>query len=205
MNFIAHVDHFYKVEAKAEGKTPYYRFNVYVHSEDDTVQLLSLNWRFQNDKLHPPYEIYKGKFYTPTRVSAPMADAIYRATIAKVGEMEGRTIPYNEKNRKLGQFYPRDLEKTLPEYAAHIEAEASAMESARLESLGVKVLKIPKKASPAVETTDLAFMNDLERRPSYIPARVKFLKDDTRLKWSQEKWEEWEADYQRNFTKEEIA
>jgi hypothetical protein len=107
---LVHTEHYQQIKN-------YWRFNVYF--EVDDIGFMSFGWGFKNDKLTAPYEIINGKFYTMVRVSRRVAKGIYKSVIAKVSQLEGREIPFDDAGWKPVIIGQSSFRKPFPKYYAH--------------------------------------------------------------------------------------
>lgn len=177
------------------GDTPYWRFNVWLEAAEG-VKILSLGWRFQDDKLHSP--AFKGEkgFFTPLRVSKEIAFMIYRDAIRKVGELEDREIRYDEKMAKSSTIGQSSIERALPELYAEMFGKP-AIEGVSPEMGGACSKKEPccldDLTSPYPEKLSLQGMNNVKLRPRYIPEKVLFSAGSPALYWGADSWATYES------------
>jgi hypothetical protein len=129
----------------------YWRFNIY--AKEGELGFLSLGWSLQeNERLHPPFEVIDGRFFTMFRASRPLAQAIYAEAIVRVGELEGREIQPGE-GWKTAIYGESSFEKTMPEYyrtefhepRAAKEREREEKKAAKRAVAGVRQLAMPER------------------------------------------------------------
>jgi hypothetical protein len=154
-----------KSEKTGEG---YWRFNVLI--DTPWTEFVSLGWRFQGEKIYSPAMHYNGKFYTMNRVGRGTAQAIYKEVIRKVGEREGRVIPWNDAGWKPPIIGESSLHRSFPEYS--FEKFGVGNRSEPIED------DVPDSPEPIAQPD---------------PRSLTLPDWDTRRSWTTVQWDEYEA------------
>jgi hypothetical protein len=122
----------------------YWRFSVYCETGD--ISFVSHGWRYQNEKLHGPFVTIESKCYSSLLVSKPIAKAIYLEVLRKVGELESRTIPFNDKAWKASTMGRTSIERWFPEfYREKFGGDAEPQSSVKSFEPKIKKLTTPPK------------------------------------------------------------
>lgn len=179
-------DKFQKHSSKSGGE--YWRFNVYIEDLERDYGVMSMGWMLREYKLQAPYDVIGGKFYTNMRVTKPIAKAIYIDAIRRVGELEGRVIPFNDKNWKAPTLGQSSFERTLPNYHQEKYGKPEIISSPEVVPPSISV--VDWDISPYPEYLDFNGMNNTRLRPSFIPKRIWFEDPDHPvLHWGRKQWE----------------
>lgn len=165
---------------KSKTGEAYWRFNVFI--ADAQREWLSLGWRYQNGKIAAPFTLIGGKFYTLTRVGRATARAIYQEVIRKVGEREGRVIPFSDKGWKSPIVGESSIMKALPEYYFEKYGQQAEPDDDIEFTEEPEVEDVPDKPYPGLD-------------PRSVVCRFA---DDKRVNWTPDEWDEYER--KKNFT-----